>query len=69
MDYIINSNLDLLKIVVDHFNQFNINEDILYKMGYKGLIKAAIKFDIFCNLSFRTFAMPYIIESIVNYLQ
>ena len=69
MDYIINNNLDLIKIVVDHFNQFNVSEELLYKLGYKGLIKAAIRFDIFCNLPFRTFAMPYIIESIVNFLQ
>ena len=47
MDYIINNNLDLINIVVNHFNEFNISEELLYKIGYKGLIKAAIKFDIF----------------------
>ena len=68
MDYIINNNLDLITIVVNHFNNEKSNEEMLYKIGYKGLLKAAVKFDIFCNLSFRSFAMPYIIESIVNYL-
>ena len=60
-------NLDLIMIVVNHFKTKN-NEDVLYKMGYRGLIKAATHYDLFCNLTFRTFAIPYIINSIVNYL-
>ena len=67
MDYIINNNLDLIMIVVNHFKTKN-NEDVLYKMGYRGLIKAATHYDLFCNLTFRTFVIPYIINSIVNYL-
>ena len=68
MDYIINNNLDLITIVVNHFKSNTSEEDILYKMGYRGLMKAAINYDIFCNLTFRTFALPYIVNSIVSYL-
>ena len=49
MDYIIRSNLDLIMIVVKHFKTKNCEEDVLYKMGYRGLMKAAINYDIFCN--------------------
>ena len=68
MDYIINNNLDLITIVVNHFKSNTSEEDILYKMGYRGLMKAAINYDMFCNLTFRTFALPYIVNSIVSYL-
>lgn len=62
--YIVSANMPLVYRIVAHFEKEGIEREKLIKAGLNGLIKAAIRFNLYEKLSFQTFCIPYVIQSV-----
>jgi len=66
---LIEDNYKLVWSVVNKFHYLKEEKDDLFQSGCIGLIMAAKKFDISRGNAFSTFAIPYILGEIKNYLR
>jgi len=66
---LIENNYKLVWSVVNKFYYLKEEKDDLFQSGCIGLIMAAKKFDVSMGNAFSTFAIPYILGEIKNYLR
>lgn len=71
IDYrqLVEDNYRLVWSVVNRFNYLKQEKEDLFQSGVVGLIMAAKKYDEAKGFQFSTFAMPYILGEIKNYLR
>lgn len=68
-DILIESNLGLVRSVVNKFMNIGYERDDLFQLGSIGLIKSIYKFDPTFNVRFSTYAVPMILGEIKRYLR
>ncbi|WFD09439.1 RNA polymerase sporulation sigma factor SigF [Tepidibacter hydrothermalis] len=68
-DILIESNLGLVRSVVNKFMNIGYERDDLFQLGSIGLIKSIYKFDPSFNVRFSTYAVPMILGEIKRYLR
>jgi RNA polymerase sporulation-specific sigma factor len=68
-NHLIEENYRLVWSVVNRFSYIKDDKEDLFQTGCIGLIMAAKKFDETRGFAFSTFAMPYILGEIRNYLR
>lgn len=64
--YIVNSNMPLVYKIVSHFETVGVDRELLIRAGQNGLIRANIRFNLYEKLPFKTFCIPYIVESVLR---
>ncbi len=68
-DRMVEENLGLVRMVVNRYRGFGVDEEDLFQIGSVGLIKAARDFDEGRELRFSTYAVAKIVGEIKTYLR
>lgn len=68
-EYILESNINLVRSVVHRFTNRGYEWDDLFQLGSIGLMKAIERFDTNYNVKFSTYAVPMIIGEIRRYIR
>ncbi len=68
-DYLVNSNLRLVRSMIGRFAHRQVEMEDLFQLGCLGLIRAIDRFDLSQDVRFSTYAVPLILGEIRRYLR